>query len=92
MRSVILDSVYPPQADLVASWAANLDRSLGLLFEQCAEDEACAAAFPDLAEVTFDLIEQLDGEPITLRLTQFPSGLIYEREIDGGEMIDIGSI
>lgn len=89
VRSVILDSVYPPQADLVASWASSLDRSLGLLFERCAADEACGAAFPDLEPVVFALIERLDREPITLRLSRFPSGEIYEWVVDGSEMVEI---
>jgi pimeloyl-ACP methyl ester carboxylesterase len=66
LRSVILDSIYPPQADSLVEDAVNTERAFKLLFRRCAADEGCSAAFPDLETVFFDLAAQLDAEPITV--------------------------
>ena len=67
VRSVVLDSVLPPQVDLFAERAANAQRTFDTIFAACAADDACNAAYPDLANVFFSLLEQLDAEPVTVR-------------------------
>ena len=54
LRSVILDSVYPPDVDLYLESPANVNRAFTVFFEGCAQDEACNAAYPDLRAVFFD--------------------------------------
>ena len=65
VRSVVLDSVYPPQASLDTEAAANAERALNLLFERCAADAWCNADYPDLKTVFYATAEQLDTNPIS---------------------------
>jgi pimeloyl-ACP methyl ester carboxylesterase len=64
IRSVILDSVVPVQGDTISEWGRNLERSLTTLLDTCAGDPRCHAAFPDLENTLFDLVRQLDAEPL----------------------------
>lgn len=68
VRSVILDSTFPPQADLFATLAVNGERALKLVFENCAADPACSQAYPGLEGVFYDLVNQLDVQPVILSI------------------------
>jgi pimeloyl-ACP methyl ester carboxylesterase len=68
VRSVILDSVFPPQVDSLAERGANAERAFDLLFERCALNDACSAAFPDLEAAFYSLVAQLDAEPIVVQV------------------------
>ena len=67
IRSVGLDSTVPVQENLIATFAANFQRSLDTLFAGCAKDPACNAAFPNLEQTFFDLVDRLNRAPVTLR-------------------------
>ncbi len=64
LRSVILDSVYPPQADIYLDAYYNGERALAALFEACAASASCAARYPDLAAVFYALYERLNQQPL----------------------------
>jgi pimeloyl-ACP methyl ester carboxylesterase len=68
LRSVVLDSTVPLQANWQADRAANFQRSLDLLFAACAADADCNAAFPDLQRVTSDLVAKLNSSPVTVEV------------------------
>jgi pimeloyl-ACP methyl ester carboxylesterase len=65
IRSAILDSAYPPQANLYITWSASAERSFNAVFAACAADPACNAAYPDLEIVFFQVIDQLNASPVT---------------------------
>ena len=69
LRSVVLDSTYPPDTNLYLESPANLDRSLNLLFQACAADPTCNAAYPDLRQLFFDTVERLDADPVDIVIT-----------------------
>ena len=82
IRSVILDSVDPPNAPLANS-KESLIRSLDLAFEQCAADAECNAAFPTLEQDVFSALDDFEKNPMTLEMGdpgRFPDGRIV---IDG---------
>lgn len=58
LRSVILDGVAPPWVRLYDTLAVPMNDAMVRLVDECAEDEACAAAYPDLGRV---LTETLDA-------------------------------
>jgi pimeloyl-ACP methyl ester carboxylesterase len=69
VRSLVLDSVMSPESDLFMSegprnFALGLDR----LLAACAEDAACAVAFPDLQGRLRSTIRSLDQRPVELRI------------------------
>ncbi|TMB97296.1 MAG: alpha/beta hydrolase [Chloroflexi bacterium] len=69
VRSVILDSTVPLEADLYADLPAGLARSLDRLFSACAADRFCAGTYPNLESVFYQTAAQLDREPAHVRAT-----------------------
>jgi len=57
VRSATLDSMVPAEVDLYGEQPANLAAAFDLLFQSCANDKACNAAYPDLRQVFFDTVE-----------------------------------
>ena len=74
IRSVILDSVYPPDIDATMTWPWLLQRSVERLFETCREDAACREAHPRLRAHFAELLERLAEEPLRLSLPHPVSG------------------
>lgn len=70
IRSVVIDSVYPPQASLVSATPANFARALNLVFDTCAAEAACNSAYPNLKQVLFDSVRRLNAAPAPISLTQ----------------------
>lgn len=87
VRSVILDAVFPPHLDLFASWVVNMERALNLLFERCAEDVECNQANPELEQVFYEVVDQVDAQPVTLSLDRPKDLEAYEIVINGGRLI-----
>jgi pimeloyl-ACP methyl ester carboxylesterase len=80
VRSVILNSVLPPDANFDEVASANLLRALDLVFDGCAIDRECGAAFPDLRRTFFDLVAAADRAPVKLELEH------GTREVRGAEI------
>ena len=87
LRSVVLDSVYPPDVDLYMELPANADRAFDMLFYGCAADAACNAAFPDLEWVFFDTVERLNERPGAYEVTNALTGDGYDVLIDGDTLV-----
>ena len=64
LRSVILDSVYPPQADIYLDAYYNGERALGAVFDACAASASCDSRYPNLEFVFYQLYERLNLTPI----------------------------
>lgn len=89
VRSVVLDSVYPPQASLDTEAAANAERALNLLFERCAADTDCNAAYPDLKTVFYATAAQLDTNPISFDQVSQQTHKTVTVLINGDRMINL---
>lgn len=61
IRSVVLDSVYPPEVIAYEESAANLAGARDALYAACAADAACKAMYGDLAELTERATESYRG-------------------------------
>ncbi len=83
IRSVILDSALPPD---IAHWSVRgerFSRSLRLVFDQCAADPECRAAFPTLEDDFYDVIADLERDPVVIAASdtsRFPDGRLV---VDG---------
>ena len=62
VRSVVLDSLYPP--DPVPLWSSLTDRARERFFAACAKDRACSTAYPDLAGTYRETLDRLDRSPV----------------------------
>lgn len=87
IRSVVLDSVYPPQVNLHTEMPANADRALNRLFTGCADNASCNARYPDLERVFYELVDQLNANPATVGVST-SSGWI-NLVVDGNRLISL---
>ncbi len=89
IRSVVLDSVYPPDVDIYTEGPANLARALDTLFKGCAADAACNAAYPNLRQVFFDTAAALSKDPVKLTAVNPLNNKSYPMVLDGDMLISL---
>jgi pimeloyl-ACP methyl ester carboxylesterase len=89
VRSAVLDSVLPPDVDLVTAAPGNGDRAFRLLYDGCAADPACNAAYPELHQVLLDTAKRLDETPAELQVTDPLTGKTYPVELAGDDLVAI---
>lgn len=69
LRSVILDSVYPPEVDDLLAVPYLYDNAVETLLRGCRENALCRARFPDLAHTLFALLDRLSEHPVVLEVS-----------------------
>jgi pimeloyl-ACP methyl ester carboxylesterase len=89
IRSVILDSPYPPQVNLYTEWGGNAERAFNLLFDSCNADLACNTTYPNLREVFYQLVDQLRDNPILVTVNDPFGGGTYQVLVDDDLLIDV---
>ncbi|SFS14752.1 TAP-like protein [Microbacterium sp. cf046] len=84
IRSVVLDSVSPPNVNIAEDWWSAPASSFRAIFAACAAQPSCAAAYPDLEADFFATVNRLvaapevvqatdaAGQPITVNIDAFP--------------------
>ncbi|MBV7330903.1 alpha/beta fold hydrolase [Chloroflexi bacterium TSY] len=87
LRTVVLDAVVPTQLSFLAEIARSGDRSFDELFSSCSEDAACQSAFPNLEQEFYDLVVQLDADPLTIAVGDPITGRVYNAVYDGDELL-----
>ncbi|MCJ7433612.1 MAG: alpha/beta hydrolase [Anaerolineales bacterium] len=93
VKSAILDSVVPVEANLLSKYPDSVDSALSKLFDSCAADPQCNLAYPDLETVFWELVHELDANPITVTTSAYPMGTVTEL-VDGDYLMSValGSI
>ena len=86
VRSVILDGVVPQDEALGMDVAADAQRALDLLFDRCAADSVCEAAFPDLPAKFQGLMSRLDEGAVEVTFTHPISGAQETRPFTSAEL------
>ena len=87
VRSVVLDSSYPLQANLYTGIQSNARRALDVFFNGCAADPGCNATYPYLSDVFFQTIDQLNASPVTETIINPLSGYRYESVVVDGDAL-----
>jgi pimeloyl-ACP methyl ester carboxylesterase len=64
IRSVVLDSIYPP--DPIPLWSTIVSGARDAFFANCARDNVCSTSFPDLAGTYRDTLARLDQNPLVV--------------------------
>lgn len=86
VRSAVLDSALPLNVRLYDETIPGIDRALAALFDDCAADPACDAAYPELETEFRALVEQLDSQPITVTATSPFNGQPYDITVSGSTL------
>jgi len=87
IRSVLLDSVYPPQILEDEEYPATITHAFQTLFDGCAADPACNQAYPDLENVMAETVNKLNDNPVTYTTTG-ADGQQVEDTLTGDSLID----
>lgn len=87
LRSVTLDSVVPTQTNFVLGAPQSENRSFEKLFSACAGDADCNANYPNLRDVFYALVDQLNASPAHLKLTDLDTGKSYPAVLDGDGLL-----
>jgi pimeloyl-ACP methyl ester carboxylesterase len=70
IRSVIIDAVLPPQANLNQDITLNFHRALNAVFDDCAADTYCNQTYPDLESTFYQVVDELNANPVSIVLDE----------------------
>ena len=88
VRSVVLDSVNPPTETKYEHDPEHPARSLRVLFDDCAADPACAAAYPELEKQLYELIGSLNADPVVYELPNRETGERFTVSVTGHRLLN----
>jgi pimeloyl-ACP methyl ester carboxylesterase len=74
LRRVIANGIVPLSLTYPLFHARDSQRSLDLLLEECAHDEACSTAFPDLGSEFQAVLDRLEAAPATVTVSHPDTG------------------
>jgi pimeloyl-ACP methyl ester carboxylesterase len=87
LRSVILDSVVPPQINFIPEAPQSQNRALEAVFQACAADADCNAAYPNLKNEFYETVRRLNANKASIQVTDVKSGKTYPALMDGDTLI-----
>lgn len=87
IRSVILDSVYPPDVQGIDDEPVNAARAILALLDRCQQDQRCSAAFPDLRSRTLTAIDRLNNSPVDIDDVDPDTGEPYTITVTGDDLV-----
>lgn len=82
VRSMSLDSVYPPDAQLLREWPVLLRASVQRLVEYCRQDSYCALENGDIQARYDSLMQQLREQPLVIPVTDSQPGDVQELHLN----------
>jgi pimeloyl-ACP methyl ester carboxylesterase len=68
VRSIVLDSLVPPQTNAMTQFWPSAAEGYRALFDACAEQPGCAAAYPNLARDFTTTVQRLTKTPLSVDL------------------------
>jgi pimeloyl-ACP methyl ester carboxylesterase len=83
LRAVILDAVVPAQGSFLAETAQSADRAFKEVAQLCASDPECNAAYPNLEDTIYEVMAELNEEPVTIPVAEPESGQRYQASVNG---------
>jgi len=88
IRSVVIDSVYPPNVEAAAEEAGTIYAAMQTVFEGCAADAECDAAYPNLEAVLADTVLRLNDQPADAELSDPDTGDLYVTTVTGDDIMN----
>ena len=89
VRSVILDSPYPPEVHAYEIQAAGVELAFEKLFKACAKNNYCRRRYPNLERAIFEQIEWLNIRPLPVTVTDPRNGEPVTIEVTGKALVEI---
>jgi pimeloyl-ACP methyl ester carboxylesterase len=86
VKSVVLDSAVPVEANIYEEQAYKASYAFGKLFGGCAQDPACSRAYPDLEDVYNELVEELNAHPVEVWGITPSNGRTFNATVSGIEL------
>ncbi len=86
--AVVLDSTLPLDVDYVDQDAANFDAALKKLEKDCDTDNDCAGGAGKLSSLIGEIVEQLDAQPVLLRLRNEGQPTTFTR-VSGDDFLEL---
>ncbi len=87
VRSAVIDSVLPTSRSFFIDTFATVTDSLTRLLAACEADAACNSAYPNLQQVLFETIDELNANPQVISVTDPLSGEQYEAYLTGDSLL-----
>jgi pimeloyl-ACP methyl ester carboxylesterase len=88
VRAAILDSVLPLEGSFFVDTYDTAPAALERLFAACAADADCDSAYPDLREVLFAVIDELNADPVPLSVIDPTTGIAYDMFLNGDAVVN----
>lgn len=88
VRSVVIDSVYPPEINSWEEYGQNTADEFNTLFQGCAADPSCSDAYPNLEETFYNTVNELNAEPAQYEGIDYTTGDNVEQTMSGDQYID----
>ena len=85
LRSVVLESTLPIEANYDEVGVDVIVYALNRLFKNCLADAECAAAYPNLEREFYETIAKLNKEPLTADAKNEKSGETFEIKLNGDD-------
>ncbi|MFM9845257.1 MAG: alpha/beta fold hydrolase [Dongiaceae bacterium] len=89
VRSVILDSPYPPEVHAYEVQAAGVELAFQKLFEACAKNSYCRRRYPNLERAIFEQIDWLNIRPLPVTVTDPRNGEPVTIHVTGKALVEI---
>lgn len=89
IRSVVLDSVVPPQQVIFDGFWPSAAHGFQILFDDCAADTACSAAFPNVHTDFTAQVNALTEQPRTVSVPDPVTGQNVDVLIDGYKLANL---
>jgi pimeloyl-ACP methyl ester carboxylesterase len=83
IRSVVLDSTYTPDVNLMSEGPANFHRALQQLWEGCVADADCDARYGDIETRLYALVDKFEAQPTLASVPDFLNGGSWDVLFDG---------
>lgn len=89
IRSVILDSVYPPEVRAYESRQAGVEAAFEKLFDACRVTAYCRVNYPELEISLFKTIAWLDTRPLPVTVPDPRDGKPIKVQVTGQTLIEL---
>jgi pimeloyl-ACP methyl ester carboxylesterase len=89
IRSVILDSPYPPEVHAYEVQAAGVEEAFRKLFKACDRNRYCRSRYPNLEHTIFETIEWLEVRPLPVTVSDPRNGQPFTIDVTGRALIEL---